>query len=216
MPPGGKVEGLTLEATDIPGCYLAPLGQTGGFRIQDIGSQSVVPHLRLGPGMRFLDLCAAPGNKTAQALEAGVWALACDRHHHRLAGLRRLGIPLVVLDGTAPLPFDVRFERILVDSPCSGTGTLARNPEIKWRLRPADLDDLQRRQKAFLAQARAVLAPGGMLVYSTCSLETEENQQVVASVPPDLVVETAQRIPGRDPGDGFFVAVIKSDKPANG
>ncbi len=194
----------------------APEKYVRGSRFQDIGSQSIVPLLRLQPGQLFLDLCAAPGNKTAQALEAGVRAIACDLHFHRAAMLKDLAAEVLVLDGTRPLPFARCFERILVDAPCSGTGTLGRNPEIKWRLRPVDLEDLARRQTALLANARAVLAPGGLLVYSTCSLEPEENQAVVASVaPPELVVETSERIPGRDAGDGFFAAVLKSEKPAN-
>jgi 16S rRNA (cytosine967-C5)-methyltransferase len=126
---------------------------------------------------------------------------------------------LLVLDATRPLPFARAFDRILVDAPCSGTsgtGTLDRNPEIKWRLTPADLEDLHRRQVALLANARAALGPGGLLVYSTCSLEPEENQAVVVTAPAALVVETMRRIPGRDPGDGFEAAVIKSEQPANG
>jgi 16S rRNA (cytosine967-C5)-methyltransferase len=181
-----------------------------GDRTQDIGSQSIVPLLGLEPGMRFLDLCAAPGNKTAQALEAGVVAVAADVHFHRLVQLKPLGAQLVVLDGTRPLPFSRLFDRILVDAPCSGTGTLGRNPEIKWRLKPQDLDDLHARQSALLASARAALAPGGILVYSTCSLEPEENQGVTAVVPEALVAATMSRIPGRDAGDGFYACVIKS------
>ena len=183
-----------------------------GGRLQDVGSQSIVPLLGLAPGQTFLDLCAAPGNKTAQALESGVRAVACDVHFHRLAGLRSLGCALVALDGTRPLPFARPFDRILVDAPCSGTGTLARNPEIKWRLRPSDLDDLPRRQRALLANAHSALAPDGVLVYSTCSLEPVENQEVVATVPPELVTQTLQRIPGRDPGDGFFAALIRAER----
>lgn len=180
-------------------------------RIQDIGSQSIVPLLRLEPGQTFLDLCAAPGNKTAQALQHGVRAVACDIHLHRLKPLRNLGIDLVVLDATRPLPFRRRFDRILIDAPCSGTGTLARNPEIKWRLRPSDLPDLHSRQVALLEHGRRALAPGGLLLYSTCSLEHEENEDVVANVPAPLVLETMRRIPGLQPGDGFFAAVIKSE-----
>ena len=179
-------------------------------RVQDIGSQSIAPLLRLEPGQTFLDLCAAPGNKTAQALTAGVRAIACDIHLRRLEALKPLGIPLVALDGTEPLPFRRRFDRILIDAPCSGTGTLARNPEIKWRLQPGDLADLHARQVALLAQGRQSLAPGGLLVYATCSLEREENEAVVATVPAALVLETMRRLPGRDPGDGFFAAVIRS------
>jgi 16S rRNA (cytosine967-C5)-methyltransferase len=162
-------------------------------------------------------VCAAPGNKTAQALEWGVRAVACDLHYHRLAQMKNLNAQLVVLDGTRPLPFARPFDRILVDAPCSGTGTLGRNPEAKWRLTPADLADLQTRQIALLKRARGALAPGGLLVYSTCSLEAEENEDVVAAVAPaDVVAGTMRRLPGREAGDGFYAAVIKSEILVNG
>jgi 16S rRNA (cytosine967-C5)-methyltransferase len=122
--------------------------------------------------------------------------------------LRRLGVDLVELDATQPLPFRRVFDRVLVDAPCSGTGTLARNPEIKWKLTPADLTDLQGRQKRILAHALQCLKPGGRLVYSTCSLEAEENEEVVAGLP---VRSTMLRLPGRDAGDGFFAACIQPE-----
>jgi 16S rRNA (cytosine967-C5)-methyltransferase len=178
-----------------------------GFRIQDIGSQCIVPLLDLRSGQTFLDICAAPGNKTAQALESRVDAIACDIHFHRLRPLASLPAKLVVLDGASPLPFSRTFDRILLDAPCSGTGTLARNPEIKWRLQPSDIGKLHDLQSALLARALKVLAPGGTLVYSTCSLEREENEAVVAQ---HGVTGTLHRVPGREPGDGFFGAVIKS------
>jgi 16S rRNA (cytosine967-C5)-methyltransferase len=202
--------GIARAALEEPETY------TRGGRIQDIGAQSIVPLLRLEAGQTFLDLCAAPGNKTAQALESGVAAVAGDLHFHRAVQLKSLGAPVVVLDGTKPLPFSRQFDRILVDAPCSGTGTLARNPEIKWRLKPEDLADLARRQAALVANARAALAPGGLLVYSTCSLEPEENEAIAETVPRELIVETFHRMPGREAGDGFYGLVIKSEKPANG
>jgi 16S rRNA (cytosine967-C5)-methyltransferase len=193
-----------------------PVKYTLDGRVQDIGSQAIVPLVELGPGERFLDLCAAPGNKTAQALAAGARVTACDLHFRRLARLKPLTGNLVVLDGTRPLPFGRRFRKILVDAPCSGTGTLGRNPEIKWRLQPDDLDDLHGRQATLLANALAVLEPGGMLVYSTCSLEPEENLAVVNEVAPDLVRGSLRRLPGRDAGDGFEAYVLKFELPANG
>jgi 16S rRNA (cytosine967-C5)-methyltransferase len=209
--PAGAVipTAVSMEATEIGGCYRLISGEAGGFRIQDIGSQTVVPLLDLRPGQSFLDLCAAPGNKTAQALESGVRAVACDFHAKRVQMLRSLGVDVVHLDGTMPLPFRARFDRILLDAPCSGTGTLARNPEIKWRLQPADIQELHGRQVVLLRNALAGLAPGGVLVYSTCSLEREENDGVIEALRlhPALIM---RRIPGLQAGDGFFAAVIRS------
>jgi 16S rRNA (cytosine967-C5)-methyltransferase len=200
-PPAGA------EPTDVPGCYLFPSGDPGSFRFQDIGAQSVVPLLKLQAGETFLDVCASPGNKTAQALETDVRAVACDLHLSRARLVREKGIPVVTLDARQPLPFNRRFHKILLDAPCSGTGTLARNPEIKWKLEAEDFADLQERQIAILRNALERLEPGGLLVYSTCSLEREENEEVVAASGA-RIVEIMQRIPGRDPGDGFFAAVL--------
>jgi 16S rRNA (cytosine967-C5)-methyltransferase len=208
IPPGATPPEGAEPCADVEGCFrITGRLRDARFRVQDIGSQSIVPLLDLHPGQRYLDLCAAPGNKTAQALEVAVDAVACDIHHHRLLALAGLPAKLVVLDGTAPLPFAGKFDRILLDAPCTGTGTLSRNPEIKWRMDAGDVAALHDRQSALLARALAALAPGGRLVYSTCSLEHEENEDVVAPYRP---LRTLQRIPGRDPGDGFFAAVLES------
>jgi 16S rRNA (cytosine967-C5)-methyltransferase len=190
-----------LEATEVPGAYV---GHSDELQSQDISAQTIIPLLDLQPGQTFLDLCSAPGNKTAQAMETAVHGVACDVSPDRLQLVRRVGIPLVALDATSPLPFARPFDRILVDTPCSGTGTLVRNPEIKWKLSPGDIDDLQQRQVAILKNALALLAPGGRLVYSTCSLEPEENETVPLLAGQANVCRTVQRIPGQDRGDGFF------------
>ncbi len=202
-------------ASAIARAFLQPaetyVASTG--RIQDIGAQSIVPLLDVTPGVTLLDLCAAPGNKTAQAVALGARVIACDRQWHRLKPVQGIPCPVVVLDGTAPLPFRGSFDRILVDVPCTGTGTLGRNPEIKWRLKPSDIRELQQKQRALLRNALEYLKPGGRLVYSTCSLEDEENAQVVASFREICDVgQVGERIPGRDPGDGFYAAVVTSKK----
>lgn len=182
-----------------------PPAHVRGERQMDIGAQQIVPLLRLEPQHRFLDVCAAPGNKTLQAAECGAHPVACDRSRKRLAAIpvaRR-----VQLDAAQPLPFRPVFDRILVDAPCSGTGTLARNPEIKWRVTPEEFTRQAERQLQILRSALAVLAPGGRLVYATCSLEREENEEVVGQFA-DRVVEQGYRLPGREAGDGFFHAVL--------
>jgi 16S rRNA (cytosine967-C5)-methyltransferase len=164
----------------------------GWLSIQDEASQAIPLLLDVHPGDHVLDLCAAPGGKTAPLVRAAGEkgdVIAADRHAHRLRAMRdqfvRLGlrnVKLVELDATQPLPFGGKFQRIQVDAPCSGTGTLARHPEIRWRLEPRQLAGLHQLQVAMLASAAGQLATGGRLVYSTCSLELEENEAVVAEV----------------------------------
>jgi 16S rRNA (cytosine967-C5)-methyltransferase len=178
-------------------------------RIQDIGAQWVITVLELQPGLTFLDTCAAPGNKTAQAIAAGAKSTACDFHWHRLRALQDLDCDLVQLDATQPLPFRRKFDRVLVDAPCSGTGTLARNPEIRYRLKREDLADLHSRQVRILKNAMQCVAPGGILLYSTCSLEPEENEDVIREAMGRIPDETQYRLPGVQPGDGFYAAVLR-------
>jgi len=161
--------------------------QEGRVSIQDEASQLVA--LLVGRGetivdCTILDCCAAPGSKTALLARRNPRAkvFASELHPHRarlLQSLGRLPNVHVVAADARRLPFSCTFDRILADVPCSGTGTLARNPEIKWRLKAEDPHDLQLRQVAILKSALAQLAIGGRLVYSTCSLEREENEAVV-------------------------------------
>ena len=197
------------EPTEIPGCWRLTGAMPAGARRQDISSQAVVPLLELAAGQLMLDLCAAPGNKTAQALEApGVRVVACDSSHPRLLAMHAQGAARLRLDAARPLPFGPVFDRILVDAPCSGTGTVGRNPEIRWRLTEADIARHAERQRRILASALACLKPGGRLVYSTCSLESEENQNVVRAVASSRVRNERLRVPGRHAGDGFYAAVL--------
>jgi 16S rRNA (cytosine967-C5)-methyltransferase len=174
-------------------------------RIQDEGSQLVAE--LAGHGSRILDCCAAPGGKTAILAENNPQAeiTACDISEARLHAMRRsfarhpltAKIHCVLTDATQ-LPFRDDFDLILCDAPCSGTGTLARNPEIKLRLAASDLGRQQERQISILRSAFGVLAPGGRLVYSTCSLEPEENAVVVerfmASEPTAHVLDAGERL----------------------
>jgi len=164
----------------------------GWIAMQDEASQAVAHLLDVRRGDFVLDLCAAPGGKTlilARAAGDEGRVIAADLHEHRLRvmakRLREAGcknVELAACDGTHPLPFSRDFNRILVDAPCSGTGTLARHPEIRWRLREEDLRDLHQRQAMLLKNSLAHLARGGRLVYSTCSLEREENEDVIRDV----------------------------------
>lgn len=223
----------------------------GWVSIQDEASQAVADLLAVDRGNVVLDLCAAPGGKTlrlARAAGPEGRVIAADLHEHRVRAMRERfelcdarNIETIVVDGTQPLPFERPFDRILVDVPCSGTGTLARHPEIRWKLREEDLRDLQGRQSGLLRNALEHLAPGGRVVYSTCSLEPEENESVVREVlgavgdsfrladaracvesflQPVVPVDSVlcadgffRTFPPRHGTDGFFAAVIEREKP---
>jgi len=221
-----EAEGVQTEPTELPSARKVVSGaveqtqcwRDGQVRIQDLGAQMIVPLLELTAEHQLLDLCAAPGGKSSQAAAMRGTAkgiVASDRHPHRLRILRQLSsehFDLVALDAEQSLPFRRKFDRVLVDAPCSGTGTLARNPDLKWRLQPGDITDLAGRQQKILANALASLAPNGIAVYATCSLEPEENMSVVETVlagnPGWRVSKRLDRLPGRDAGDGFFAVQI--------
>jgi 16S rRNA (cytosine967-C5)-methyltransferase len=156
--------------------------RNGRVAIQDEASQLVA--LLLGRGSRILDACAAPGGKTAILAERNPEAaiVALDVHQHRTRLLQeRVQAPNVKIM-TADLrsfPVGEKFDRVLVDAPCTGTGTLAHHPEIKWRLRAENIRELQTLQVELIQAAMRQVAPGGTLLYSTCSLEPEECEQAV-------------------------------------
>ena len=214
----------------------------GQVIIQDEASQLV--SLLVGGGANILDCCAAPGGKTRTLAERNPNAkiVAMELHPHRARILRKLvaanNVHVIAADARNS-PLTGVFDRVLADVPCSGTGTLARNPEIKWRLKPEDLIDLQTRQLSILQSAMQRVSPGGKIVYSTCSLEDEENSVVVERAMSadhlfrilDCRVELERlrsqgelrwqdvesltsgpylrTIPGVHPCDGFFAAILE-------
>jgi 16S rRNA (cytosine967-C5)-methyltransferase len=159
------------------------------FVVQDEASQLVPLVVDVQPGMRVLDLCASPGGKaTAMAAAAAANGLvaASDVRPRRLRTLAETvraldaqNVRILQVPTTGPLPFAPVFDRILVDAPCSGLGTIRRDPDIRWRRSEADLTALSDRQLELLHRAATVLAPGGRLVYATCSSEPEENETVI-------------------------------------
>ncbi len=227
--------------------------KTGQCVIQDEGSQLVAA--LVGAGDQILECCAAPGGKALALADRnpGAKIAAVELHPHRARLLRELtdehdrigsnasnNIRIITADARY-LPLSVKFDRVLADVPCSGTGTLSRNPEIKWRLTFQDLLELHGRQKAILISAMAQVARGGRLVYSTCSLEREENEDVVEVVLAEdptfnridccIELERLHRegelawselstltrgpylrtLPGVHPCDGFFAAILQKD-----
>jgi 16S rRNA (cytosine967-C5)-methyltransferase len=207
-----RLGSLAAEESTSPGALLTRARRLSGSngapenaRIQDEGSQLVAE--LTGRGGRILDCCAAPGGKTVILAENNPEAeiTAVDISEARLHAMRRsfardpltAKIQCVLADAT-DLHFRDDFDLILCDAPCSGTGTLARNPEIKLRLVASELARQQERQIAILRSAYRVLAPAGRLVYSTCSLEPEENatvvQAVLASEPSARLMDVGERL----------------------
>ncbi len=209
----------------------------GEIYVQDEASQMVAQILGAGIGDRVLDLCAAPGSKTTQIADemsgSGI-VVASDVHAHRLRNVRDTAkshtlsnIHCLVLNGLEPLPLRQNFfDRVLVDAPCSGTGTFRRNPEIRWRISADDIDDLSSRQSQLLRNAARVVKPRGRLVYSTCSVEPEENEAVVQTFLENYInfslvavpfgnaltsAGTSRTWPQHHDTDGFFVASLQRE-----
>jgi 16S rRNA (cytosine967-C5)-methyltransferase len=168
-----------------------PFLKEGFFVIQDEASQLVSLIMDPTPGEKILDACAAPGGKTthiAQRMENLGEIYALDLHQEKLKqieeGCKRLGIKIVrtaVGDAvnTLPVPGEIKFDRVLADVPCSGFGTLRRNPDLKWRREKEDLKRLSQLQLSILKNLSKYVREGGLLVYSTCTIFREENEDVV-------------------------------------
>jgi 16S rRNA (cytosine967-C5)-methyltransferase len=200
-----------------------PAFEQGWFEVQDAGSQRLVEFAAPRRGQTVVDFCAGAGGKTlalAAAMRSTGQVYACDVSAARL---QRMKPRLARSGATSVQPFGIDSERdpklrrlkgradlVLVDAPCSGTGTLRRNPELKWRMQPEALEQLNAKQRAILAAASALVKRGGALVYATCSLVDRENEDVVADfgrTHPGFGAPVYLRIrPDIDGCDGFFAA----------
>lgn len=209
----------SLRLMDFAPVRSLPGFAEGWFTVQDESAMRPASALAPTPGMHVLDLCAAPGGKSthlAELMRNQGRVLACDTEAERLASLpvqtQRLGLTIIetqVLTGDPPPgPYDA----VLVDVPCSNTGVLGRRPEVRWRLQPRDIRHLVELQTRLLIQAAKRIRPGGCVVYSTCSIEPEENEQVVKAVRqtmPELRLEADElSFPGR-PADGGYWARLR-------
>jgi 16S rRNA (cytosine967-C5)-methyltransferase len=230
-----KLDNGLTGAEDIE--MLNRLASEGKIYFQDKGSQMVADAVEITPGGRFLDVCAAPGSKATRIADLnraeGKLLVAGDLHSARVGVLKENCerqdvdfVSIVQYDAMISLPFaDETFDAVLVDAPCSGTGTIRHNPEIRYFLEPSDFSGLSNKQLRILMNASKVVKPGGKLIYSTCSLEKEENEGVCVrfmaesagmirqrpDVPEEFITREgfARTFPQRDDMDGFFIAVFK-------
>lgn len=186
------LDGGSLRLPANPGLIVdLPGYQDGAWWVQDAAAALPAKLLRFDQGAEVADLCAAPGGKTLQLLARGAKVTALDSSPDRLKLLRqnlaRCGGEAEIIAGdlSAWAP-ERRFDAVLLDAPCTATGTLRRNPEVIWRRTPNDIARMAALQRQFLRQAGARLKPGGSLVYAVCSLEPEEGEAVALSVDPDV------------------------------
>jgi 16S rRNA (cytosine967-C5)-methyltransferase len=206
---------------DVPRTALA----AGHCYIQDPSTAVACLLLEPRPGDRALDACAAPGGKTgylAELMSNNGSILACDRDATRVKTLRenleRLGVGIAQCrqhdwaSGKTLEESEASFDRILVDAPCSNTGVMRRRVDVRWRLVPEDFSRMPAQQIRIMGAVVSLLKPGGVLVYSTCSLEPEENEEVVAAIVREFpflkLIEQRAVLPFRDGFDGAFAAKL--------
>ena len=231
-----SLESLNLEEEKK---YLRELSENGKIYFQDEGSQIVGSAVELKNEESFLDVCAAPGSKATQIgnsrfkIQNSKLFVAGDLHWNRVKILQEtcrkqgvVGVDILQYDAEKALPFaDESFDVVLLDAPCTGTGTIRHNPEIRYFLEEKDFRELSIKQLEILRNASKLVKRGGRIIYSTCSLEKEENEEVVSkfasesadfrlikpNVPEKFLTAEgfARTFPQRDKMDGFFIAVFE-------
>jgi 16S rRNA (cytosine967-C5)-methyltransferase len=216
------VDGLPEALVLPPGKMLPkPLRNDGRIEIQDAGSQMIAPLLDLRPGQRVIDACAGAGGKALHLAalmqnDGRLYAMDVDEKklHELKFRARRARVTCIVpkpILETTPADFENIADRLLIDAPCSGLGTLRRQPDLKWRLKPAQLDRVRGIQRDILASYPAMVKPGGRLVYATCSILPSENR---AAIQPLLdsgnweLADEAPVSPAATGFDGFYAAAI--------
>jgi 16S rRNA (cytosine967-C5)-methyltransferase len=235
-------EGIEIETIpDLPNfCRIVtPAGlfdsqpfMKGWFSVQGTGAGQAARLLEVTSGQSVLDVCAAPGGKSMSAAERGAKVIASDVNIPRLSSLRhnqaRLGLSYGILASDArELPYSCTFDHVIVDAPCTGLGTLSRHPDIRWHRKLDDIARMALLQREILASAANYVTWGGTLVYSTCSTEPEENEQIVENFldsNPDFRLDqdsqdptTINILPGADGTDGAYgVRMRKSPEIAYG
>jgi 16S rRNA (cytosine967-C5)-methyltransferase len=226
----GAQDGSALSLSAPVPMHALPGFASGDVSVQDLGAQRAAPLLDVSKGMRVLDACAAPGGKTGHLLElADVELLALDRDAERLArvtdNLRRLGLHATVAAADAAdfeRWWDGRpFDRVLLDAPCTATGIVRRHPDIKWLRRQEDTASFAAQQAALLDALWRLLAPGGKLLYVTCSVLPEENAQQIESFLARRPDARREELPAAMPSDGqllpnelhdgFYYALLKKN-----
>lgn len=234
----------------VDGCFISRGGsaellaaaEAGQIYFQDEGSQMVAAAVELKENGAFLDLCAAPGSKFTQiagrSANTSRILVAGDLHVRRARFLRQncenqklSNVNILQYDAESAVPFaEESFDTILIDAPCSGTGTIRHNPELRYSLEQSDFGELARKQLGLIENASKLVRTGGNLIYSTCSLESEENEQVcdkflakarefkkIKPKVPDRFLDHdgfARTLPHRDNMDGFFIASFEKIRPA--
>jgi len=234
---GVDVEDAPLARDSILVTGGISLNELGAFRqglffVQDPGSSLVTQYAAIEPGSMVADLCAAPGGKALELTRTARAVVAIDRSVHRLERLfenraRLEANNLFICAGDARSPAVKEMDAVLVDVPCTGTGTFRRHPDARWRLKVSDISVMAALQATIIDAAAKAVKPGGLLIYSTCSLEPEENDEQIAgflaknphwslesppvgSVPPDTISDGYLRVlPQVHGSDGAFAARLR-------
>ena len=212
-----------LELDEKTNIFRTDEFQNGWFEVQDAGSQLIAPYLRVQPGMRVVDACAGAGGKTlhlASLMENKGQIIAMDLYEWKLKELKRRAkrnnvqnVQTKIIEAKTIKRMENSADRLLIDAPCSGMGVLKRNPDAKWKLQPHFIDEIIATQAKILADYSKVIKVGGLMVYATCSILPQENEQQVekflANHPNYKLISDKMHYPSETNYDGFYMALIE-------